>query len=68
MMLVKKDLSCSNIISSYLLNTVADALDFQTLLNTQTALLSAEDNFIQAQNAVLSSSVGFYKAMGGGWL
>lgn len=42
-------------------------IDFQTLLNTQAALLSAEDSYAQALDAKLAASVDLVKAMGGGW-
>jgi NodT family efflux transporter outer membrane factor (OMF) lipoprotein len=42
-------------------------IDFQTLLDTQNALLSAEDNYAQARLARLQAAVTLYKALGGGW-
>lgn len=45
----------------------AGAIDFQTLLDTQTSLLSAEDTYAQAQLARLIASIDLYTAMGGGW-
>ncbi len=46
---------------------LAGATDYQTLLNVQRSLLSAQDSEIQAQVDVLSSSVLLFKALGGGW-
>ncbi|MDY0222966.1 MAG: efflux transporter outer membrane subunit [Desulfobacterium sp.] len=45
----------------------AGAIDFQTLLDTQISLLSAEDTYAQARLAKITAAVGLYKAMGGGW-
>ena len=45
----------------------AGSIDFQTLLDTQTSLLSAEDTYTQAQLARLTASIDLYSAMGGGW-
>jgi len=42
-------------------------IDFQTLLDTQAGLLSAEDNYAQALDAKLTASVDLVKALGGGW-
>ncbi len=42
-------------------------IDFQTLLDTQAALLSAEDLYARALEQKLSSSVDLVKALGGGW-
>lgn len=42
-------------------------IDFQTLLDTQASLLSAEDLYAQALNAKLTASVDLVKALGGGW-
>ncbi|HOO50816.1 MAG TPA: efflux transporter outer membrane subunit [Alphaproteobacteria bacterium] len=42
-------------------------IDFQTLLDTQAALLSAEDSYAQALDAKLTASVDLVKALGGGW-
>ena len=45
----------------------AGAIDFQTLLDTQISLLSAEDTYAQARLAKITAAVGLYKTMGGGW-
>lgn len=45
----------------------AGAIDFQTLLDTQISLLSAEDTYAQSRLSELTASVLLYKAMGGGW-
>lgn len=42
-------------------------IDFQTLLDTQSSLLNAEDSYAQALEARLSASVDLVKALGGGW-
>ncbi|MDD3020189.1 MAG: efflux transporter outer membrane subunit [Alphaproteobacteria bacterium] len=42
-------------------------IDFQTLLDTQASLLSAEDTYAQALEAKLTASVDLVKALGGGW-
>lgn len=43
------------------------SIDFQTLLNAQQALLTAEDNYVQTKNERLAAAVDLYKALGGGW-
>lgn len=43
------------------------AIDYQTLLNTQRSLLSAENSEVQARLDVLVALVQLYKALGGGW-
>jgi NodT family efflux transporter outer membrane factor (OMF) lipoprotein len=43
------------------------AIDFQTLLDTQGTLLSAEDSYTQVRLERLYAAVGLYKALGGGW-
>ncbi|MBU0799988.1 MAG: efflux transporter outer membrane subunit [Alphaproteobacteria bacterium] len=45
----------------------AGAIDFQTLLDTQNAQLSAEDNYAQARLARLNAAIDLFKALGGGW-
>lgn len=45
----------------------AGAIDFQTLLDTQSERLSAEDSHAQARLARLTAAVDLYKALGGGW-
>jgi NodT family efflux transporter outer membrane factor (OMF) lipoprotein len=45
----------------------AGAVDFQTLLDTQNALLSAEDSHAQSRFDRLSAAVDLFKALGGGW-
>lgn len=42
-------------------------IDFQTLLDTQTSLLAAEDSYAQALDARLAASLDLIKALGGGW-
>ncbi|MBE2191481.1 MAG: efflux transporter outer membrane subunit [Alphaproteobacteria bacterium] len=42
-------------------------IDFQTLLDTQSSLLSAEDTYAQALESKLTASVDLVKALGGGW-
>lgn len=42
-------------------------IDFATLLDTQSALLQAQDNYAQAMKARLSASLDLVKALGGGW-
>lgn len=43
------------------------AIDYQTLLNTQRSLLTAENGEVQARLDVLLALVQLYKALGGGW-
>ncbi|MGY6277258.1 efflux transporter outer membrane subunit [Methylomonas sp. MgM2] len=43
------------------------AIDYQTLLNTQRSLLTAQNNRVQARLEVLVAMVQLYKALGGGW-
>ncbi|MFC3050288.1 efflux transporter outer membrane subunit [Kordiimonas pumila] len=43
------------------------AIDFQTLLDTQDTLLSAEDSYAQAKLAKLTAAISLYMALGGGW-
>ncbi len=43
------------------------AVDFQTLLNAQASLLSAEDNYAAVRLEMLQASINLYKALGGGW-
>jgi outer membrane protein TolC len=38
-----------------------------SLLNTETALFSAEDSLAQVQSAHLQALVNLYGALGGGW-
>ena len=45
----------------------AGSIDFQTLLNVQNSLFSAEDALAQARLARLVAAVQLYKALGGGW-
>ena len=45
----------------------AGAIDFQSVLNTQDALLSAQDSYAQTRLEALTASVDLYKALGGGW-
>lgn len=46
----------------------AGAETLQSLLQTQTALYSAEDEQVQLRLARLLSSIALYKAIGGGWV
>ncbi len=43
------------------------AVDFQTLLNAQDTLLSAEDRYSSIRLEALSAAIDLYKALGGGW-
>lgn len=43
------------------------AIDYQTLLNTQRSLLTAETGEVQSRLDVLQALVQLYKALGGGW-
>lgn len=43
------------------------AIDYQSLLNTQRSLLTAQNNRVQARLDVLVAMVQLYKALGGGW-
>lgn len=45
----------------------AGLIDFNTVLDTQNASLSADDNFAQAKLARLNAAILLYKALGGGW-
>lgn len=45
----------------------AGSIDYQTLLNTQNAQLSAEDSYAQAKLARLIAAVTLYRVLGGGW-
>lgn len=45
----------------------AGAIDFQTLLDTQNALLNAQDGYAQTRLERLSAAIDLYKALGGGW-
>jgi NodT family efflux transporter outer membrane factor (OMF) lipoprotein len=45
----------------------AGAIDFQSVLTTQDALLSAQDSYAQTKLEALSASISLYKALGGGW-
>lgn len=45
----------------------AGSIDFQTLLDVQRTLLSAEDSYAQSRFARLSASIDLYLALGGGW-
>lgn len=42
-------------------------IDFQTVLQTQRTLLSAQDSVASTQAAISSDHVRLYKALGGGW-
>ena len=45
----------------------AGLIDFQTLLNAQQSLLSAQDSHTVARAARAQASIQLYKALGGGW-
>lgn len=45
----------------------AGAIDFQTLLDTQNALLNAQDGYAQTRLERLAAAIDLYKALGGGW-
>ena len=45
----------------------AGAIDFQTLLDTQTSQLNAEDSYAQARLSRLNTSIVLYLTLGGGW-
>ena len=42
-------------------------IDYQTLLNTQRSLLTAENSQVQARLDVMAALVQLYQALGGGW-
>ena len=42
-------------------------IDFQTLLDTQRTLLTAQDNVASSVASVAADHVRLYKALGGGW-
>jgi len=42
-------------------------IDFQTVLNTQQSLLSAQDQLASSKAEVTSNLIRLYKALGGGW-
>lgn len=44
----------------------AGSIDFRTLLDTQSAQLSADDSYAQAKLARLNATISLYKALGGG--
>jgi outer membrane protein, multidrug efflux system len=46
---------------------LAGAIDYQTLLNVQRSLLTAQDSKVQAQVDVLTAGVLLFKSLGGGW-
>jgi NodT family efflux transporter outer membrane factor (OMF) lipoprotein len=45
----------------------AGAVDFQTLLDSQRSLFSAQDAYAQSRLEMLLAAVDLYKALGGGW-
>jgi len=45
----------------------AGLIDFQTLLDTQSSRLSAEDSYAQSRLALLLAAIDLYKTLGGGW-
>lgn len=46
---------------------IAGSIDFQTLLNTQSSLFSAQDSAAAARLEMLNAAIDLYKALGGGW-
>lgn len=46
----------------------AGTIDFQTLLDTQSSLLSAQDSHAQAKLARLLAAIDLYRALGGGFI
>ena len=42
-------------------------VDFQTVLETQRSLLSAQDSVVSTEASLLQDHVRLYKALGGGW-
>ncbi len=46
---------------------IAGSIDFQTLLNTQSSLFSAQDSYASVRLEMLNAAVDLYKALGGGW-
>lgn len=49
------------------LRYTAGSIDFQTLLDTQRVLLTAEDSYVSSRLDRLNAAVALYKALGGGW-
>jgi NodT family efflux transporter outer membrane factor (OMF) lipoprotein len=45
----------------------AGLIDFQAVLETETSLLTAQDQLAQSDALVISDLVSLYKALGGGW-
>jgi NodT family efflux transporter outer membrane factor (OMF) lipoprotein len=45
----------------------AGSIDFQTLLDTQNNLLSAQDSYASIRLEMLSAAIDLYMALGGGW-
>ncbi|TAL31668.1 MAG: efflux transporter outer membrane subunit [Alphaproteobacteria bacterium] len=45
----------------------AGSVDYQTMLDSQRTLLSAEDSHAQSELELLNAIVDLYKALGGGW-
>ena len=45
----------------------AGTVNILTVLNTETALFTAQDSLVQVRLAHLTALVGLYKALGGGW-
>lgn len=41
--------------------------DFQRVLDAQTSLLRVQQNSVSARRATVSSAIGIYRALGGGW-
>ncbi|MCC7248298.1 MAG: TolC family protein, partial [Lysobacter sp.] len=42
--------------------------DFETVLETERALLQSEDQLVQARAQAATSLIAVYKALGGGWV
>lgn len=45
----------------------AGSIDFQTVIDSQSTLLSAQQNYSLSHNERLSAAVDLFKALGGGW-
>lgn len=41
--------------------------DFQRVLDAQSSLLRAQQSYVSARSTTVSSAIGIYKALGGGW-
>jgi outer membrane protein TolC len=45
----------------------AGSIDYQSLLDTQRSLFSAQDSYASVRLEMLNAAVDLYKALGGGW-